>query len=162
MMLKPNESSEITNQLKITSIIYFALIMGLVAFFVIAIVVKQGILQESNNKVDNVFVFVIPIFGLMMMLTSWMIYNQLISKIKSETNLLHKIIQYRTFKLISWAMIESACILALVATLLTSNYLYIVVFIFLLGYFILLRPSKESLVRDLSLNSDESEIIFKS
>lgn len=161
-MSATNENSEIANQLKITSIIYFAMILGLVAFFVIAIIVKQGILQESNNEMDNIFVFIIPIFGLMMMFTSRMIYNQLLTKIKSETNLLHKIIQYRTFKLISWAMIEGACVLALVATLLTSNYLYMVVFIFLLGYFILLRPSKESLVRDLRLNSDESEIIYKS
>lgn len=161
-MSAATENSEITNQLKITAIIYFALILGLVAFFIIAIVIKQGTLLESNNELDNLFIFIIPIFGLMMMFTSRMIYNQLTTKIKTETNLLHKIIQYRTFKLISWAIIEVACILTLVATLLTSNYIYIVVFIFLLGYFILLRPSKESLVRDLRLNSYESDIIFKS
>ena len=58
-------------------------------------------------------------------------------------------------------MIEGACFFALVATMLTSNYLYIAVYIFLLGYFFLMRPSKESLVQDMRLNSVESDIILE-
>jgi hypothetical protein len=85
-----------------------------------------------------------------------------LSKFKSGGSILQKITHYRTAKIVSWAMIESACFVALVATMLTSNYLYTVVFIFLVGYFILMRPSMESLIRDMRLNSEESDLILKS
>jgi hypothetical protein len=59
-------------------------------------------------------------------------------------------------------MIEGACFFAVVATMLTSNYLYVAVYIFLFGYFFLMRPSKESLIRDMHLNSEESDLILES
>jgi hypothetical protein len=105
---------------------------------------------------------VVPIFGLMMMFISRMIYNQMILKFDSAANLLQKISHYRTAKIVSWAMIEGACFFALVATMLTSNYLYVAVYIFLFGYFFLMRPSKESLIRDMRLNSEESDLILES
>lgn len=98
----------------------------------------------------------------MMMFSSRMIYNHLISKYDVISNLPQKISHYRTAKIISWAIIESACLLALVATMLTSNYLYVAVFIFLFGYFFLMKPSKESLIQDMRLNSEESDLILKS
>jgi hypothetical protein len=72
---------------------------------------------------------------------------------KSDT--LQKIQHFRKAKIISWALVEFGCIFALVASIITSNYLYAAVFIVLFGYFIMLRPSAESLMRDLRLNSEE-------
>jgi len=86
----------------------------------------------------------------------------MILKFDSSTNLHQKISHYRTAKIVSWAMIEGACFFALVATMLTSNYLYVAVYIFLFGYFFLMRPSKESLIRDMHLNSEESDLILES
>ena len=110
----------------------------------------------------SIFTFLVPLFGLMMMLISRTVYNQMISKNDLGGSLLQKIGYYRTAKIVSWAMIEGGCFLALVATILTSNYLYVVVFIFLFGYFVLLRPSIESLIRDMRLNSEESDLILRS
>ena len=59
-------------------------------------------------------------------------------------------------------MVESAYFLALIATILTSNYLYVVVAIFLFGYFLMLKPSGKSLILDMRLNSNASDIILKS
>ena len=86
----------------------------------------------------------------------------MISKNDLGGSLLQKIGYYRTAKIVSWAMIEGGCFLALVATMLTSNYLYVVVFIFLFGYFVLMRPSNESLIRDMRLNSEESDLVLRS
>jgi len=102
------------------------------------------------------------LFGLIMMFISRMVYNQMLAKIVASISLIHKISGYRTAKIVAWAMIEGACFFALVATLLTSNYLYVAVYIFLFGYFFLMKPTKESLIRDMHLNSDESDLILKS
>lgn len=155
-------SSEIKNQLKVTNTIYLALLSGLIIFFIAVIILIQNKNLEVNLELDKIFTFLIPVFGLVMMFTSRMIYNQMISKYDSDSGLLQKIGYYRTAKITSWAMIEGACFFALVATMFTSNYLYITVFIFLIGYFILMRPSAESLIRDMHLNSEDSDLIIKS
>ena len=157
-----SEPAEIKNQIRITNVIYYALVTGLLLFFIVVIVLIQDKDLSTGKGVDNIFTIIVPVFGLMMMFLSRMIYNQMLSKIDAGSSLIQKISGYRTAKIVAWAMIESACFLALVASMLTSNYLYVAVFIFLFGFFFLMKPSKESLIRDMHLNSDESDLILKS
>ena len=157
-----SEPAEIKNQMRITNAIYYSLVTGLLIFFVIVIVLIQDKDPSTGKDVDNIFTIIVPVFGLMMMFISRMIYNQMLAKFDVNISLLQKLANYRTAKIVSWALIEGACFFALVATMLTSNYLYVAVYIFLFGYFFLMRPSKESLIRDMRLNSDESDLILKS
>jgi Zn-dependent protease with chaperone function len=157
-----SEPAEIKNQLRITNTIYYALVMGILIFFIVVIILIQEKDFSSGKEIDSIFTIIVPVFGFMMMFISRFIYNQMISKAHTSDSLIQKLANYRTSKLVSWAMIEGACFLALIATMLTSNYLYAVVFIFLFGYFFLIKPSKESFIRDMRLNSDESDLILKS
>jgi len=157
-----SEPVEIKNQMRITNTIYYSLVTGLLIFFIVVIVLIQDKDPSTGKDVDKIFTIIVPVFGLMMMFLSRMIYNQMLSKIDAGNSLLQKISGYRTTKIVAWAMLESACFLALVASMLTSNYLYLAVFIFLFGFFFLMNPSKESLIRDMHLNSDESDLILKS
>lgn len=157
-----SEPAEIKNQMRITNTIYYALVTGLLLFFIIVIVLIQDTDPSTGKDIDNILTIIVPVFGLMIMFVSRMIYNQMLSKVDSGNSLIQKISGYRTAKIVAWATIESACFFALVATMLTSNYLYVAVFIFLFGYFFLMKPSKESLIRDMQLNSDESDLILKS
>jgi len=157
-----SEPAEIKNQIRITNAIYYALVSGLLLFFIVVIVLIQDKDPSTGKDVDKIFTIIVPVFGLMMMFLSRMIYNQTLSKIDSGSSLIQKISGYRTAKIVAWAMLESACFFALVASMLTSNYLYVAVSIFLFGFFFLMKPSKESLIRDMHLNSDESDLILKS
>ncbi|HSW56392.1 MAG TPA: hypothetical protein VLH59_15000 [Ignavibacteriaceae bacterium] len=157
-----SEPAEIKNQIRITNVIYYALVTGLLLFFMVVIVLIQDKDPSTGKSIDNIFTIIVPVFGLMMMFLSRMIYNQMLSKIDAASSLIQKISGYRIAKIVSWAMIEGACFFALVVTMLTSNYLYVAVFVFLFGYFILMKPSKEYLIRDMHLNSDESDLILKS
>jgi hypothetical protein len=160
-MITP-DTLELKNQIKITNILFYSLLSGLLIFFAVVMVIIQDMDNSGNADIDKIFLFIVPVFGLAIMFLSRMIYNQMLSRFNSGGSILQKITYYRTAKIVSWAMIEGACFLALVATMLTSNYLYTVVFLFLIGYFILMRPSKESLIRDMRLNSEESDLILKS
>ena len=157
-----SDPAELKNQMRITNTIYYSLVTGLLIFFIVLMVLIQGKHSSTAKEVDTIFTIIVPVFGLMMMFISRMIYNQMLAKFDVNVALLQKITNYRTAKIISWAMIEGACFFALVATMLTSNYLYVAVFVFLFGYFFLMKPSKESLIRDMSLNSEESDLILKS
>ena len=156
-----SSNSEITNQLRVTKRIYSSIFTGLILFLIIVIVIIQDSNAEGGNNLDKIFTVIVPLFGLLMMVISKLVYTRMISGYLSETDLVKKIMPYRTAKIISWAMVEAACFFALIATMVTSNYLYVVVVIFMLGYLFMLKPSKESLVRDLQLNSAESDIILK-
>jgi len=157
-----SEPAEIKNQMRITNTIYYALVTGLLIFFIVVIVLIQDTDPSTGKDIDNILTIIVPVFGLIMMFVSRMIYSQMLSKVDAGNSLIQKISSYRTAKIVAWATIESACFLALVATMLTSNYLYVAVFVFLFGYFFLMKPSKESLIRDMRLNSDESDLILKS
>jgi len=156
-----SSNSEIANQLRVTKKIYTSIFTGLLIFLIIVIVISQENNADGGNSLDKVFTVIVPLFGLLMMVFSKMVYNKMVSGYLSGTDLVEKIMRYRTAKIISWAMVEAACLFALVATMLTSNYLYIAVVIFLLGYLFMLKPSKESLIHDLQLNTTESNLVLK-
>ena len=156
-----SSNSEIANQLRVTKKIYTSIFTGLLLFLIIVIVISQENNADSGNSLDKVFTVIVPLFGLLMMVFSKLIYNKMVSGYLSGTDLVEKIMRYRTSKIISWAMVEAACLFALVATMLTSNYLYIAVVIFLLGYLFMLKPSKESMIHDLQLNTTESNLVLK-
>ena len=152
--------SEIKNQLKTINVIHFSLMAGMLLFFVIVIVVIQNTVMNLNEELDKIFTIIVPVYGLIAMFIARLLFNFIISNYSTGTNLEDKIVKYRSAKMVSWAILESGCILSLVATMLTSNYLYIAVFIFLLGYFYMLRPSRQSLINDLQLNSQEKDLIL--
>ena len=156
-----SSNSEIANQLRVTKKIYTSIFTGLLLFLIIVIVISQENNADGGNSLDKVFTVIVPLFGLLMMVFSKLVYNKMVSGYLSGTDLVEKIMRYRTAKIISWAMVEAACLFALVATMLTSNYLYIAVVIFLLGYLFMLKPSKESLIHDLQLNTTESNLVLK-
>lgn len=154
-------NSEIADQLRVTKTIYSSIFMGMLIFLAVVIIIVKGDNTESGNDLDKIFIVIVPLLGLLSMFIARMIYNKMIANYSTETDLVKKIMRYRTAKIISWALVEAACLLALVATMFTSNYLYIVVIIFLFGYYLMLKPSKESLIRDLHLSAEESDIILR-
>lgn len=160
-MIVPN-NPDLKNQIRATTIIFSALLITLLIFFIVAIVITKNNTISDKKDVDKIFVFLVPVFGFVVMFLSRTIYNQMLSKVGQNAGISQKIVNYRTAKIVSWAMIESGCILALIATMLTSDYLHTVVFIFLFGYLILMKPSKDSLIRDMRLNSEESDLLRKS
>ena len=92
----------------------------------------------------------------MMMIFSRFLYSKNIYGVDENENVKTKIAKYRTFKIIQWALVESATMLSLIGLMSTGNHLYSAVFIFLIGYFFLVKPSKENFVSELKLNSADA------
>jgi hypothetical protein len=77
-------------------------------------------------------------------------------------DLLSKISKYRTFKIIQWALVESVGFLSIVGFIITGNYLYAIVFLFMLGYFFLIKPTKEQFIKDFKISSDQKVVFSNS
>jgi hypothetical protein len=152
------DDNNISEQFRVTGIIYGALIFGLITFFAIALFIVENKNIEPIQSINEIFKFLIPIAGFAVMFLARSIYNKNISSVNFSEDLLAKITKYRTFKIIQWAQIESGAFLSLVGFILTGNYLYAIVFLFLLGYLILIKPSKEQFINDLNISGEQDKI----
>jgi hypothetical protein len=153
-------SKNLKEQFKVTIAIFFALLIGQLLFFTIAFWFTTSENFLADKELDEIFQIIIPLFGLVMMIFSRFLYNKNISSVDENGEVNTKIAKYRTFKIIQWAQIESATIASLIALMFTGNHLYSAVFIFLIGYLILVKPSKENFVNEMKLNSvDAHELL---
>ncbi len=152
------DDNNLSEQFKVTGIIYGALIFGLITFFAIALFIVENKNIEPIQSINEIFKFLIPIAGFAVMFLARSIYNKNISSVNFSEDLLAKITKYRTIKIIQWAQIESGAFLSLVGFILTGNYLYAIVFLFLLGYLILIKPSKEQFINDLNISGEQDKI----
>jgi hypothetical protein len=109
---------------------------------------------------DNLFQVIIPILGLVIMFLSRYIYQKQVTKVDKESNIISKLNFYRTFKIISFALNEGVGFLALICFIITGNYLYIVIFIFLIGFMLMIRPSREGFVTDFKISGNDADHIL--
>ncbi len=151
-----------SGQFKIAIIIYGALIIGQLIFFGIALFIVGKKVVESIQYLDDIFQVLIPILGLLVMILVRSIYNKNLSSVNSNEDVNSKIVKYRGFKIFQWALVESVSILSIIGLIITSNYLYAVVFLFMLGFFILIRPSKEQFFNDFKISNDQKNMFSNS
>ncbi len=148
------DDNNISEQFRVTGIIYGALILGLIVFFAIALFIVESKKFERIQSMDEIFKILIPLAGFAAMFLARGIYNKNISSLNYNEDLSSNITKYRTFKIIQWALVESVGFLSNVGFIITGNYLHAIVFLFMLGFFILIRPSKEQFFNDFKISND--------
>ena|SRR5690606_13146234 len=155
------DKSSFNSAFMLSNIIFYALLTG--QLFILAIFWFLTTERSSDTaEMDTIFTFIVPAVGLISMFLSRFIYSQGILKLNQNESIMSKLNKYRTLKIISWAILEGGALFALVAFFLTANYLYVAVVIFILGFFIFSRPSKEGFVMDMQITGPEKETILRS
>lgn len=152
------DENNISAQFRVTGIIYGALIFGLITFFTIALYIVENKKIEPIQSIDDIFKLLIPLAGFAAMFLARSIYNKNISSVNYNEDLLSKINKYRSFKIIQWTLVESVGFLSNVGFIITGNYLHAIVFLFMLGFFILIRPSKEQFFNDFKISSEQKKL----
>jgi len=153
-------SENLNEQLKVTFILYYALLTGQLLFFAVAFWFSGSENFTANKELDEIFQIIVPVFGFAMMVFSRFLFNKNISGDDENADMMTKITKYRIGKIIQWAQVEGASMLSLVALMFTGNHLYSAVFIFLIGYFYLVKPSKKNFINEMKLNSaDANEML---
>ncbi|MBT8379491.1 MAG: hypothetical protein KJN64_09685 [Ignavibacteria bacterium] len=152
---------KVNEHFKITFTVFLALLSGMLMLFAVSLWLVRADEFVPNMDLDNVLQILIPLTGITMMFISRMLYRNQVAKVAENTDLLSKLSFYRTFKIISFALIEGAGFLALVGFMITANYLYVFVLVFLIGFLFMIKPSREGFVNDFNVSADESEIILR-
>ncbi|MCH6575234.1 MAG: hypothetical protein IH795_08530, partial [Bacteroidetes bacterium] len=97
------DENNISEQFRVTGIIYGALIFGLITFFTIALFIVENKKIEPIQSIDEIFKLLIPLAGFAAMFLARSIYNKNVSSVNYNEDLVSKINKYRTFKIIQWA-----------------------------------------------------------
>jgi hypothetical protein len=137
---------------KSIQIIYIAVFLGQVVSFVIALILVENGIINPVQSADGLFKIMIPAVGIGAMFAANRNYNKNITGVNKNDVLIIKLTKYRSSKIIQWAIIEASSFLSLLGFILTSDYLYVIVFLFMLGFIILIRPSKEQIRKDLNIS----------
>lgn len=155
------DQKKINEHFKVTYTIFLALITGMIMVFVVSLLIVQSDDFSPRTDIDNLFQIIIPLLGLIIMFFSRYLYNKQVIKVDKGSDLISKLNFYRTFKIVSFALIEGTGLLALIGFIITENYLYILVFIFLLGFLFMIRPSREGFITDFKISGDDTKHILR-
>lgn len=144
--------------LKILTLIHFAILAGMVLFFGIVLLKKRAVLQsEISLDFQNPFAIVVLTLLVFVLFLHNFMFKQQLEKAKKAPNFPEKIKQYQTALIIKWALIEAPIILAITATLITGNIIFLGIAALLIIYLYTLKPNKEKLFSDLELSREERQ-----
>jgi hypothetical protein len=155
------DNRKIDENFKLTFTIFLVLLTGMILVFALSLWIVQSDDFLPDTDLDNVFQFAVPLAGIIIMFISRFIYRKQLAGVDKNSDLISKIIFYRTYKIISFALIEGAGFLALISFMITANYLYVFVFLFMLGFQFMLRPSREGFISDFDLSPEEENLVRK-
>lgn len=143
--------------LKSLTLIHLGLMFGQLVFIGVIFVLVNEEKSSIDINTQNVLLIAIPSFILVSVFSSRFIYQQQLKKIRLKTDLKQKLISYRTFCIIQFALIESGALICIIAAFLTQNLVFVYGNIGVLLYFLSLRPVKSKIENELQLDFKELE-----
>jgi DMSO reductase anchor subunit len=150
-------STSAKDNFKINYIIYFAILTGLFVFAVLGYFVISQSVQQADESLLNIFMFIVPTIAIVMIFLSRFMYNKISQQVNNVSSLSEKIGKYRTAKIVSWAMLEGAGLFVIVAFIITQSNFFLIVFFVIVGAFILSKPSIEEFLNDFGIEGNEKD-----
>ena len=140
------------NNFKNLQIIFLGLLIGQIAFAVIANFMITNIAVSSTS----VLVYLVPVVMIVSILSGNYLFNTSRKKVVAQQgNLEEKLKAYRQSALIRWAMMETGNLLAIVATFIEGKTFYFAMFAVGLLFFATTRPSVDDFCRQFEIPDAE-------
>ena len=140
------------NNFKNLQIIFLGLLIGQIAFAVIANFMITDIAVSSTS----VLVYLVPVVLIVSILSGNYLFNTSRKKVVAQQgNLEEKLKAYRQSALIRWAMMETGNLLAIVATFIEGKTFYFAMFAVGLLFFATTRPSVDDFCRQFEIPDAE-------
>jgi hypothetical protein len=157
MEVKAQTSREYFRSLQI---VFYALIAGQLIFAMIALSLRQTGSIDIVDGLDDVFLFIVPLFIIGGVTGSWLFSRNRIKASILKTSLVEKMSDYRAIMIIRYALLEGPTFLAIIVFLMTGNLLFLGMAGIVIIIFLVLRPSPQRAVKDLQLNPVEEQSVL--
>ncbi len=146
------------------AIVHGALAAGLLFFIAIAFFIQaNGFAPVLPGEFENIVLVLIPILLSIVLLVSRRYINARVANIKERSEKIEsKKPAYFSLLIIKWATYEGSGFLSCIMFLLTANYIFFGLSLFLAGLLILQYPSVSKATEELNLNPDEINQLMNS
>lgn len=146
------DKSLVIKELKTLTIIHLAMMGGILIF---SLGVTGMTFTGSKNPTiipsAPIFRILVPAIGLLTFILGGIVYRKMVNSIPGDIELTEKLLRYRNYSIIQYAIIESGSFFAIIVYLLTNDILsFVVAGILLIGLF-LVRPGYEKCRAELRL-----------
>ncbi len=140
-----------TNYIKNLRIIYFmTLISPILLIGIFSLTIEKGTVM-MNNSINEVFQYLIPIFGLVFIPIGFVLFKKRLQSIKTEENHDSKLQLYRGIFVQRIAFIEGVAIFSAVAFILTLNILFVAYSLFALAFYLPIYPTINRISNDFGI-----------
>ena len=136
-------------------ILFFAMIAGLVLFAIVAYYLNMTEQGAKDPSLNGMFYFIVPSTLVLGIIGGQYLSNAKFQAAKEAPNLSAKLEGFRTGMILRYATIEGPGMLAIVAYLLTNNFLYLVIGLAGILFFLRHQPTKDRAIEVLDLDSSE-------
>lgn len=112
------------------------------------------------DDTSNIMYYILPLATLFGISAGNFLYKTVISKATNKNTLDGKLQVFLQASIVKYALLEGIALLSLFASFISNNSLYILFAIGIAIYIFTLKPTKEKIIRDLKLNSEERKEIL--
>jgi hypothetical protein len=148
------------NDLRAIQILYKALLVGQILFAAIALfVVESGRFTLHNAELGNILLIVAVILSVGGVAFSYSLFEKRMEIVKQQNDLSSKLEGYRAALIMQLGLSEFPALLAIIFYFITGNHAFLIIIILLLVNFLNLYPSRNKIVKQLELNSEEEAIL---
>lgn len=145
---------------KALKIVHFALLAGMVVFALISVFLNlTGTFSNENEFFKEFFIYIIPLFVLVGIVVSNVMFKKGLKQAKDKNNLLEKMNFYRSALITRYAPLEGSAMFAIIAYLLSGDLIILGLAIIVIFIFLFIRPTAEKAGNDLELDYTEKQIL---
>jgi len=146
---------------KAIRLVHTAVLAGQVIFGIIGSYLGlNNMVEVADSEVETVLLIIVSIFVFTGTITIYFLFKKSISKTRRSNNIFDKTAGYRSSLITQFAIIEGQSFFAIVAFILAPNIVFLIYFFAMLLYFLTLRPSKEKIITELNLDSEDEKLIY--
>lgn len=142
--------------LSVLNILFLTLMAGQFLYLAIGLFIIQASDSQLFSNMNSIIFYTVLIMNVFIIFTSKFIYNKNVTKFDKQSALENKIKSYQINNLIFLTLLEIANIINISALIITTNYFFVVLFLIVIGLFFINRPTKEKVIMQYELNSDEA------
>jgi ABC-type multidrug transport system permease subunit len=142
------------------NLIYYAICSAPLLFFFFSYLnYKKNPPQSFDNELIETLNYLVPTAAALITWLAYQLYLSFVRKSRKADKLAHKLAGFQTAKIIQWACLEAASLLAAVAYFLTAYPVFALWFALMFLVLAFNRPNIEVAVKILRLSADESKAL---
>jgi len=148
-----NQNIEPANFLKTNSVIFYALLAGMI--IMAGMMCLMNPTQNFDFDLKNQLLVIMLVAMIAGIFGSNFLYNFFKNKIENNNSIGEKIAKIQSANLARLALVEAPALLGIVLYMVESNLAFLMLSAIMILYFLTLKPSKDKILDDMNLTSDE-------